>query len=221
MDSKKAVLFDLDGVLVQTEQLKAQAHANTVKHFGGDVSPKFYCATMGHSQAFVQKEFIDASQIHISDAYYSATFDNIYAELLQEHLQLVEGSICFLRELKAKGYLTALVTSSKKWMLEIIFAGTKLNEYFDVIVTGEDVKNEKPAPDPYLYAMYALHVPASSCVVFEDSEAGIIAAARSGAQVIAIRHRYNCKQDLKSARQILDSFTPVEEILNIVEVCLL
>jgi len=167
-----ALLFDLDGTLVNTEKfdgkvLKKVLNSNGLKsdeEFRG-YSLEDYISKITSDkklQKKIKKEFISE---------YELILKNIQIEINNE----------LLRYLKL-GFspLVALVTANNKRLTRTILNKTGLSKYFEVIITCEDVKNQKPAPDAYLRALKKLNVSPENCIVFEDSEAGIKAAKAAG-----------------------------------------
>ncbi|HEY5741138.1 MAG TPA: HAD family hydrolase, partial [Terrimicrobiaceae bacterium] len=96
------------------------------------------------------------------------------------------GARELLTELKGAGISCAVGSSTSRTNLDSIFASTGLGEFFDVVVSGEDVRHGKPAPDVFLRAAELLGLPARNCIVFEDALFGIEAAHRAGMKVVAV-----------------------------------
>jgi HAD superfamily hydrolase (TIGR01509 family) len=212
-----AVLFDMDGVLLKTEALKAQTHAQTVASFGGSVSAEFYASLMGQSQHAVSSAFMTAAGISVPGDEYTATYKKIYAQLLNEHLEMTPGAKEILIELTERGYKLALVTSSLRWMVEHIVETLELRPLFGAILCADDVTREKPAPDAYQKALSLLQLPASAAVVVEDSEAGVISGVTAGCKVIAIRHVFNQRHDFSLASRVVNSLIPTSEVVDTIQ----
>ena len=153
---KRAVLFDMDGVLVQTEELKAEAHATAVRHLGGQVSPSLYERHMGRSHEAVRKAFVTRAGIAPDPNEYSRQYQEAYRDLLRDRLAVTPGVIKLLEQLSQRGYRLSLVTSSHSWMTDYVLSKTTLDRFFDTRVSVEDVEKPKPAPDAYLRALRLL-----------------------------------------------------------------
>ena len=109
----------------------------------------------------------------------------------------------------------ALVTATPRSLLDEIFKNSNIAIAFDHIVTGNDVKHNKPAPDPYLKACELLSVEPERALVIEDSPNGLRSAVSAGCKTVAITT--SCKKDsLKEANFVVDSFGELEELLTIV-----
>ena len=215
--SRLAVIFDLDGVLVITEALKAQAHEETVQFFGGRVERGFYGLVMGGSHESVRAAFMEKAGLDVEPRDYSERYGQIYERLLGSDLAVSPGVNELLKDLKQRGYALAVVTSSQQWMVDRIFAGTNISQFFDVVITADDVARHKPAPDPYLAALERLGTPADSAVVFEDSEVGVAAAAAAGIAVIGLRHEFNAGHDFLPVKRTIRSFDDTRVVVEFVD----
>jgi beta-phosphoglucomutase len=212
----KGVVFDMDGVLVDTESLKAQAHSRAVTSFGGSATPSLYEHCIGRSLEEVGQVFIQASRIAIAPEAYRAEFCRIYAELLQTGLQATIGSVALLTRLGELGYRLAVVTSSATWIARRVLAQSGMEGHFASVITADDVSAPKPAPDCYRLALERLHLRPDQAVAFEDSEAGVMAAAGAHLRVIAIRHRLNVRHRFGAADASLDSLGDTERVVQLI-----
>ena len=100
----RVVLFDLDGVLVLTEPLKGQAHAATIRTFGGNARASLYAEVMGQSHEAVRSAFLAAGRVDAEPEKYTETFRRIYRDLLRTNLETRRGAADLVRELAGKGY---------------------------------------------------------------------------------------------------------------------
>ncbi|HJX50879.1 hypothetical protein A3K73_07285 [Candidatus Pacearchaeota archaeon RBG_13_36_9] len=169
----KALLFDLDGTLVDTEKLDDLVMQRILKKNG--LSMKF-------------KAFIGCT---LEEYVSSITADNklkqkIKREFIKEYTSLLRKTGLILNHrllelLKQKSNLKiALVTSNTKKITTIILKKIGLLKFFDTIITCEDVENQKPHPEPFLKAVTKLGVSPNECIIFEDSQAGLQSAKLSG-----------------------------------------
>ena len=191
------MIFDLDGVLVITEALKAQAHEETVQFFGGRVERGFYGLVMGGSHESVRAAFIKEAALAIEPRDYSERYGQIYEHLLGSDLAVSPG-----RQRVAEGRNSgdtrwrSSPRASNPWF-DRIFAGTNISQFFDVVVSADDVARHKPAPDPYLAALERLGTPADSALVFEDSGVGVAAAADGRHSCHRPSHEFNAEHDFR------------------------
>jgi len=213
----QAILFDLDGVIIPTENIKGQVHAQTVASFGGSVSPSLYVDYIGRSHEEVRRAFITAAGMQIDPDAYTRTFRQIYHALLEADLGFSPGAGELLDTLARRGYRLALVSSSSASSVTLILQKLGISALFDIIITADDVSKKKPAPDAYLAALERLSISPAQAIVFEDSQVGVQAAVAAGVSVIAVRHSLNYKQDFSPAYTILDSLTDTPSILKLIE----
>lgn len=217
MKTRKGVFFDMDGVLVQTEKLRAETHAHTVEILGGTLPISYYAEIggAGRSHNEVQKECIAKSGITISEGEYS----NVFHAILKKRTETIEpinGIPRLLWELRKNAYAIGLVSSSDRAIVEMIIVRTRLWRFFDTIVTGNDVARIKPFPDGYLLAQKRLGVAPDNAVAIEDSESGIRSALSAGIPVIAYRHSQNERHDFSGAKEIA-SFCNTSSIVRLIE----
>jgi HAD superfamily hydrolase (TIGR01509 family) len=215
--STKGVLFDMDGVLVASEELKARAHAETVGRYGGRLEPAYYSEVMGQSHEAAALAFIEASGAALDSESYAQVFRSIYGNLLSSGVQLMPGVEPLLEAVAEAGYRVAVVSSSLRWMMDDVLARTGLDVFFAVSVSADDVANEKPSPEPYLKALAELCLAPTDAVILEDSESGVASGANAGVPVIAVRHRYNARHDMTRAFAELDDLSDTRIVLDLIE----
>ncbi|WP_292835956.1 HAD family hydrolase [Microbacterium sp.] len=180
-----AVLWDMDGTLVDTEAYWMNAETALVERFGG---------IWTHEQALtLVGSGLEASAAILQDAGVRLSVTGIVDHLTEQVMnQLVErgnplrpGAAKLLGELRAAGVPTALVTMSLRRMAELVVSGLDPDS-FDVIVSGDEATRPKPHPDPYLQACAALGVAPADAVAIEDSPTGVAAAVAAGIPTIGV-----------------------------------
>ncbi len=119
-------------------------------------------------------------------ALYATRKEEIYRALMAPALTPVPGLPRLLADLKAAGMRSAVATSGPRENANLVLDGLNLRQYFDAIITGDDVSRSKPHPDIFLLAARRIGLPPKQCVVFEDSSSGIEAASRAGCLCIAL-----------------------------------
>lgn len=179
-----AVLWDMDGTLVDTEPYWLRAEEELVASFGGtwtaDDGLELVGAGLAHSAAVLQGRGVKLSVPEIIDALTARVL-----EQAQHTIPWRPGARELLLELRAEGIATALVTMSMRPLAEHI-ANSFDAPVFDTIVTGGDVEHAKPHPESYLLAAATLGVDPRDCLAIEDSLPGLAAATASGAVVIGV-----------------------------------
>jgi len=182
----KAALIDLDGFLVNSEELYLEANQIYFKKFNFNFTEDLH--RQGTGQKFV--EWIKTVvSIDKSGEEILKERDVVLFDLVRKKLKLLPGAKAFLDKIH-KILKTALVTSSKQDYVNLVFQITKIKEYFDVVVTGEMIKHGKPDPQCYLYAAKLLGILPPECVVFEDAPNGVLAGKNASMRVIAVPSQF-------------------------------
>jgi HAD superfamily hydrolase (TIGR01509 family) len=214
---KKKVLFDMDGVIVKTEHLKAAAHEAAVAKFGGCVPENLYASVIGQTHNDVRAAFIRAAGIPIDPDGYTREYRRVYSVSLDTEVELVPGIGELLAALDVKGFQLALVTSSTRPPAEKLLGKFHLDHFFRVKICAEDVQHGKPDPEPYIKALEKLSARPADTIVLEDSLSGIIAANAARLTVITLRHLYNQQQDFSLAFAVLDSLADTRKVMELIE----
>ena len=202
-----AYLFDMDGTLVNSEPLKGKALAQACEHYGTKVEDKIYQTVMGQNWPTVTQHFFNHAQIAPNLAEFNQIFKEHYQYLLTHQLKETKGSFVLLNHLKEEGKKIAVVSSAAGWMVKQILAQLELDDFFDIIISLEDVTQHKPHPEAYLLALEKLKIEANDTLVFEDSYAGITAGDQAGCDVIAVKHEFNMNNDLSLAKFCISDFS--------------
>lgn len=181
-----AVLFDMDGTLVDSEKLWDVALHELAAEYGGTLSDTARKAMVGTSMAASMRLLHDDLGQPERDPQVSAAWiDARILELFRTGLRWRPGALTLLRAVRAAGIPTALVTSSGRPLVEVAL-DTLGRDSFDAVVCGDEVDATKPHPEPYLTAARLLDVPIARCVAIEDSPTGVASALAAGAAVLAV-----------------------------------
>ncbi|MGL4450131.1 MAG: HAD family hydrolase [Sarcina sp.] len=206
---KKAIIFDLDGVIFDTERLYLEVWQEVFKEYGYNLKKELYCTCMGKGRAKVKEIYKESfgTSLPIEEMY------KIKDERLDRRMEIDEtllkkGVKETLTYLKENGYKIALATSAKRDRVERDLKRFKIKEFFDFIVTAEEVKNSKPSPEIYLKAMEGINVKAEDTIIVEDSETGVQGGISSKAQVIHIKDlidlNYEGVESIKDITKLID-----------------
>ncbi|SFF45947.1 HAD family hydrolase [Blastococcus tunisiensis] len=188
----RAVLFDMDGTLVETEQYWGEAMFELAASLGGRMSAEARAATVGSSMRrsmgilHADLGLVRSEEQLRADA---AWVEDRTAQLLASGISWSPGARELLVAVREAGLRTALVTTTPRRLADIVLTtvrGDLGDDPFDVTVCGDEVPARKPDPAPYLQAMAALGVEAQECVVIEDSDAGVTAGLAAGAAVLGV-----------------------------------
>lgn len=200
--------FDLDGTLIDTEKYKAISHQQTISFYGGNSPLSLYYDYIGNSFEFVFQQLVQITSLNVSLKDYQKTFNNYYLKQLDDKLTANPGVIEILSTLSFKGIKMALVTSSERWMMDQIIEKIQIKHFFDVLICGDDVKENKPSPAPYLLAIELLK--SKKTFAFEDTIPGISSALNAGAIVFGVKNDYNTIDDLRLTKEIFFSFNELD-----------
>ena len=181
-----AVLFDMDGTLVDSEKVWEIALHELAARAGGELSPQARAAMVGGSMATSMRIFReDLGQPDRPEEPDVAWLTSRVFDLFREGLVWRPGAAELLRAVKAAGMPTALVTSTGRQLVEAAL-DTLGRANFDVVVCGDEVSMPKPDPEPYRTAAKLLGVAIEDCVAIADSPTGVASAVASGAVVLAV-----------------------------------
>jgi HAD superfamily hydrolase (TIGR01509 family) len=183
-----AVLWDMDGTLVDSEKIWDISLAELARHLGGELSAPTRVAMVGSSMwRTLDLMFDEVGLEHLPEAMQDAAhwLTTRTAQLFHNGLPWRPGALEALRLVRASGLATALVTSTERRLVEQALDSIG-REFFDLTVCGDEVPATKPAPDPYLIAASKLGVRPEHCLAVEDSPTGAAAASAAGCAVLVV-----------------------------------
>ncbi|OGR91047.1 MAG: hypothetical protein A2V88_06780 [Elusimicrobia bacterium RBG_16_66_12] len=204
----KAVVFDMDGVIVDSE---AQWKIMEAKYFR-TLAPAW---TAEHDERAVglgvedlHRFLVSEFEIDLDKQEFLEHCDVTARKVYRERVDCAEGFLDLARELKHKGIKTAIASSSPERWVRMVVERFSLTPLLDAVVCADDVGGKtKPAPDIYLEVASRIEVPTSECLAIEDSSIGLLAAKRAGLKAAAYRNGSNDGQDLSIADFELVSFS--------------
>jgi HAD superfamily hydrolase (TIGR01509 family) len=211
-----AAIFDLDGLLADTECLHCKAYQTTLSEHGIELEDADYAEHWVRFGSGIA-EWVTRRGLTLDPQALRLRKARHYLDLLVSSLRPMDGALELLQMLHGRMPL-ALASSSYRDAVEGVIAGLSIGRFFDVIVTGLDVPRVKPAPDIFLKAARDLGVAPEQCLVFEDAEKGVIAAHRAGMRCIAVPNDYTRHHDFSLATKICASLKDVTpKVLKSVE----
>lgn len=196
----KAVLFDHDGTLVNSEYTHMQLWRKAVEPFGGFITEDEYWQTLlgvpceQNAELIIQMRNLDMSVDELVNA--KLKYTNQF--LSESFFPQIKGADHVVRDL-AKKLRLGLVSGSQRDCVEASLKGHNWSELFEQVVTGDDVALNKPNPASYLVAMERMQLNAEDCIAIEDTESGVKAASAAGIRTIAIRNSFSASHDFTQA----------------------
>jgi HAD superfamily hydrolase (TIGR01509 family) len=185
MTELAAVLFDMDGLLVDTEPIWFEVETEVMTRLGGDWSPADQAELIGGSlQATLDYLLGKARRPVPRETLARWMLDGMVAKVTRARVELRPGAAALLADVSGAGVPYALVTSSERVVMDAILKVTGMR--FDVTVCADDVTRIKPDPEPYLLATKLLGADPERCVVLEDSPNGVASAEAAGCRVVAV-----------------------------------
>lgn len=185
----KAILFDMDGVLIDAKEWHYEALNKALKLFGYEINRYEHLSSYDGLPTKVKLERLTSEK---GLPKYLHSFIN---EMKQKYTIDITHNYCrprfnheyALSKLKSEGYKLAVCSNSIKNTIDIMMNMSALDKYLDLKLSNEDVKESKPDPEIYIKAMEKLNLPAKECLIIEDNENGIKAAKSSGANLLVVR----------------------------------
>jgi HAD superfamily hydrolase (TIGR01509 family) len=211
----EGVLFDMDGVLVDSESFICKAAIMMFAELGIIVSAEDFQPFVGMGENKYIGGVAEKHGIIIDIEQVKARTYNIYEKIVRGKLSPLPGSHEFISKCRNKGLKLALATSADTIKMEVNLKEIGLSRnMFDSIITGLDVKKKKPFPEIYLKAAKSLGLKPGNCLVVEDAVSGIDAGKAAGCRCLAVTSSFDAKE-LKDADWVCESFLNVpEEVLN-------
>lgn len=205
-----AVIFDMDGVLVNSMKYVFDSLNILVGKHGHHINPNDYTLYMGINTKRLQELFKQQFNIEYELEELSKNTTELQIELIKKNEKPSPYLISFLEELKDNNIPTGIGTSSPRNRAINILKAIDLLKYFNVIVDGDEITNHKPNPETFLKVATSLNTPPQNCIVFEDAKNGVQAAKNGNMKVIAIKTEFQTEKDLKDADMIIDSFKEID-----------
>lgn len=203
--SKQAVIFDMDGVITDSEPLYAQAVNLVLTEHGLALTEEDHRAIMGSSIDSTWRYVIDRLGLDGDMARWKAQYDRAVLDLLRRHVTPAPGLYRLLARLEKRGVKIGLATSSQQNWADAVLDRLNLAGRFQAVAACEMVREAKPAPDLYLLAASRLGVPPGACLAIEDTPRGIQSARTAGMTTVAVRTQATAHMDVSAADRVIDS----------------
>lgn len=212
MKQVKAVIFDMDGVIIDSEPIHSRVKMDTFAHFDIPFHAEDLVHYMGRtSNAIFGETLAKEGRTDIKPEDMAAYKHAHYLEILQSgEIAPVTGSVELIKSLHEAGFPLALATSSNVRVMNTVLDAFGIRPYFSSILSGGELTESKPHPAIYLISAERLGINPAECLVIEDTTNGIMAAKRAGMNCVAYRNPHSGNQDLSLADEIVDSLFEIE-----------
>lgn len=208
-----AVIFDMDGVIIDSEPIHYWVNQRLFKELGLDINNQEYSEFIGCSNNDMWRILKGRYNLQESIA-------ELINHQLEENIKYLDhnkekpitGILDLLEKLKANNFKIALASSSPMKYIARVLEEFAIEEYFGIKVSGEELARSKPNPDIYIKAARLLDEPVQKCIVIEDSYHGVTAAKKAGMKCIGFKNTNSGKQDISEADLIVDSIEDINPV---------
>ena len=207
----RAIIFDMDGVLIDSQPMHYEGDRLTLAAHGIDVPTEEMVAYAGTTNALRFGIFKDQYNLTEQIETLIEEREKIMIDLVtSSHAKPTAGSVALLQSIKNAGLKTAVASSSSYPFIYAVLHKLGIETYFDLIFSGESVPNGKPAPDVFLETCRRLDETPGNCVVIEDSSNGVLAAVRAVITCVGYQNPTSGEQDLSKAAAVINDFRTID-----------
>lgn len=207
----KAVIFDMDGVIIDSEPIHLEVDIQTMKDLGYNISKEELNKYVGTTSDYMFSDIKNRYKINKSvEDIISYRAEIAKERIIKADLEPIEGIRELLSDLKNNNIPAAIASSSPRDFIDAVVSKFGLQDYFSYIVSGEEVENGKPSPDVYIETAKKLGVQPKDCIVIEDSKNGVLAAKAAGMKCAGFKNINSGDQDLSKADYIVNSITEIK-----------
>ena len=216
MYSNYAVIFDMDGVLVDTEPIHYQSWVKMAKEIGKNFSKEFFKSSFGQQSVPILRKLVGKKVDDDLVEKWADLKEKYFREMVKDKIFPLPGVIRLINELDQLNFKLAVGSSAPPENVDLLLNALKIKDYFNIIITASEVQNGKPAPDVFIFASDKLHIVPSNCMVIEDAPVGIEAAKNAGMKCIALTTTHSYKELLTADLVIKDlSKIHVQDIIKL------
>jgi beta-phosphoglucomutase family hydrolase len=205
-----AVIFDLDGVIVESEDAHIESERQTLQKYNVNISAEELHRYTGTMAKIMFTELIAKYELNTTFREINDQKEEILFKLLAQDAEPTKGVLNLIQKLQQREIKLAIGSSSTKKLVNFILNKLELTHVFNRVITAEDIERSKPDPEIFLKAAIELGVKPSQCLVIEDSKLGVDAAKRAGMKCMGYRNPHSGNQDLSKADAIIDDFSKVD-----------
>ena len=202
-----AVVFDLDGVLVDSEPVHFRAANRVLARYGVAITEAEYARYIGLGEVATWQQWRQCYALPYGLDVLLAAHTTARLEEIATGVPRIDAAVELARRLRDEGMRLGIASSSAPAVIDALLRSLGLDDAFAVRVSGEDqdVRHSKPAPDVYLVAAARLAIAPAACLAIEDSEPGVTAAKQAGMTCIAVPNRWTVHQDFSAADVVVES----------------
>jgi len=182
----QAIIFDMDGLLIDTEKVSESTFRQTCYAHQASIVADQYLQLIGRNQSEQRAIFADLLPVHVNIVRFDKEWRDLFLHNLRHDVPLKPYALALCRWLKSKQLPMAVATSTQTLKAEALLERAGLLEFIDVVIGGDQVDQGKPAPDLYIKAAAAIDCPPEQALAFEDSHQGIRSAHAAGISVVHI-----------------------------------
>lgn len=208
---KKYILFDNDGVLVETEKWYFEANKKALKLLGLNLEMEFYQNIMVKGGSAFELALLHNIEHSIIEKHRSIR-DSFYQEFITTKDISIQNVKDTLKEL-SKRYKMAIVTTSRRVDFELIHKNSGITNFMDFVLCVEDYKRAKPHPDPYLKGLEKFNSKDFEAIVVEDSQRGLESSKRANIDCIVVKNEFTQKQDFSKADYFINNIEELKKLL--------
>lgn len=205
----KAIIFDMDGVIIDSEPLHFEVERKLLEELGGVFDYDFHNTLVGTTDELMWSIFKEKFNLKLTiDEMMNLKKERFIKEI--HRVPLVKGVEDLISTLYSAGYTLALASSNNRRSVDKIIETFNLYKYLKFSISGDDVKKGKPNPEIFLKAAEIADIAVGKCLVIEDAKNGVLAAKAAGMKCIGYKNPNSGNQDLSKADLIIDNYSKLD-----------
>ncbi|MGV9171600.1 MAG: HAD family hydrolase [Promethearchaeia archaeon] len=211
------VIFDMDGVLADTGPIHFESWKKMAEEQGAEFTKDFFEETFGQQAVTITRKLLGDEYTQEKIEELAERKERYYREMVQGQLEPLPGVMDLIETLDQKGVKLGVGSSGAAANVNLLLTGLDIKDYFDVIITAEDVEKGKPEPDVFLQAAQKVSVKPRNTIVIEDAPVGIEAARRASMKTIALTTTHN-RKSLIEADLVVENlkYVSINDIVDLI-----
>ncbi len=208
INNKKAVIWDMDGIIVDTAQYHLEGWQIVFQKRGTNYTKEDFRLNTGKRSDTIIRSVLGEKILQNEITEIIQEKDETFRQLMGQNIRLFPGVLKLITSLKAHGFKIAIASSAPMENIQLITQSLKIHNRFDAIISGWEVTKGKPDPQTFLLAAEKLGVKAKDCIVIEDAISGVTASKRAGMRCIAVTNTTS-REELREADLIIDTLAEI------------